>query len=283
MTFQPQYPGGGAADVTIGELAIVQAINANSIQYGWKLINEAAALAGSLDRLFGLTVTSGTVDELITSDTDFPAVLSDVNALLSLSTDPVFRAGVVGSSEAMTSIAGSETNLRAVLGAPLLFGSIMGDAAARGTFTASTALPVTTILDHSAGVNTKSGVGEIIASSSQSPSNGPSYAVDNSTGTWWILGTQPAWLEYEFDDECVIHTAHWNRGTFASNKPETGRLQAFVGGAWIDVVDMPVAGSGNETVYCPAPYSSTRWRINNISRASGNSLVSDFRLFGFYV
>ncbi|WP_439634949.1 hypothetical protein [Oceanicaulis sp.] len=282
MGFQSQYPGGGAADVTIGELAIVQAINANSIQYGWKLINQAAALAGSLDRLFGLTVSSGTVDELVASGADFQAVLSDENALVSLSTDPFFRAEVVGSSAAMALIAGSEANLRAVFEAPLLFGSIMADATARGTFTASTELTAATIPNHSTGADT-SGVGEIMASSSQSGAAGPSYAVNASTADWWIPDTQPAWLEYEFDDECVIHTAQWNRGTFASNKPETGRFQAFVGGVWVDVVDMPVSGSGNETVYCPAPYSSTRWRINNISTSGSSPLVSDFRLFGFYV
>lgn len=276
--------GGGASDVTIGELAIVQAVNAQSMQYGWTLIDTAAALAASLDRLYGVTVSGGTMADLAASSADVDAVLANSDATAALSVDSTFRSAVVGSSAAMSAIAASETNLRAVLGAPLLFGSIMMDATARGTFTGSTALSAATIQDHNSGADTKSGVGQVKVSSIQATSNGASYAVDgNTSGTYWVPNTQPAWIEYEFDNECAIHTASWHRGTFPANKAETGRLQVYLNGSWVDVVDMPVSGSGIETVYLPATYASTRWRINNISRSNNVPIVSDFRLVGFYV
>ena len=274
---------GGASDVTIGELAVVQAVNAQSVQYGWKLIDAAAALAASLDRLYGVTVSGDTMADLVSSSDDIETVLANADAASSLSLDSAFRSAVVGSSTAMAVIAASETSLRAVLGVPLLFGAIMADATARGTFVASTALAQTTIPNHTAGVSTYPGVGEVSASSIQDSSNNAAYAVDgNESGTYWVPNAQPAWLEYEFDAECVIHSAAWHRGSFPVNRPTTGVLQAFVGGIWLDVLDMPVSATGVETAYCPLPYASTRWRINNIT-ASNIPIVSDFRLFGFYI
>ena len=210
------------------------------------------------------------------------ALLANAEALASMAKSNDFCNAVVASSTAMNEIAATAATLRAVFAAPELFGAIMADATARGTLTASTALSAVTIPDHSTGVNS-SGVGEISASSIQSSSAGASYAVDSSvSGSYWVPDSHPAWLEYEFNSPCFIHTAAWHRGTFGSNKPESGTLQAYVDGAWRDIVDMPVSGSGVETVYLPETFKSTRWRINNVSRSSGNVLVSDFRLYGFY-
>lgn len=266
---------GGASDATIGELAVVQAVNSASVSYGWSRIEDASALPVAVNRLYGATIVSNTFADLFASSSDRAAVFASTALLTSLGDSAVASSALVTSAAAMSDLAASESAMRAALSSHGLFSKIMTTPSARSTFTSSSALAQATIPNHVASNTSAAGV----ISASNSGVRPPYYSVD-ADGSYWIPEASPAWLEYTFNAPCVIHTASWHhQGT---QKAQSGDVEAYVNGAWLKVGEMSLAGVPYlDPAYLNTPVSSTRWRVNNIT--PDYVRIYDFRLFGFYV
>lgn len=272
--------GGGGSDV-VASLAIAQEINRKSIDFGWRTSEDEGLLSAIARRVFGETLTSTTVSELILNSTELQTVISNVDLILSLLASTVTAPTLISSTTFMNEVAGSADLMRSILSTGSALGLIMEDATTRATFTASTALTVSEIPQMNSNTS-PSGVAS--ASSVESPGTNDAWrAFNRNTADFWLSNQQPAWLDYQFTAACSVHTAEWNRGNFGSNKPITGTLQAYVSGNWTDVLEMPVSGSGTEVAYAAKGAASNRWRVNNMTGSAANMLVSTLQLKGFFV